>query len=121
MKQYADADLIDLYFRFRTLVAGLKGLPQNETLSPELEALLAVISESANQNQPMAVRKLLVREELGAPATIHKRIHTLRRAGLVDFKGVEADSRVKLVVPTEEALRFFSEYGRLLKEANKPA
>jgi DNA-binding MarR family transcriptional regulator len=44
----------------------------------------------------------------------------LRKAGLVDFKGVEADSRVKLVVPTEEALRFFSEYGRILKEANKP-
>jgi DNA-binding MarR family transcriptional regulator len=120
MKQSADAELIGLYFRFQSLLAGLKNQPQSETLSPDLEALLAVVSESANQDQPMAVRKLLVREELGSPATIHKRIHLLRKAGLVDFKGVEADSRVKLVVPTEEALRFFSEYGRILKEANKP-
>jgi len=112
-------ELVELYFRFRSLVAGLKDLPSVEVLTPDMEALLARIGEAAHQGKPMAVRKLLVREELGSPATIHKRIHLLRDAGFVDFQGVENDSRVKLVVPTEAALRFFSEHARLVKEAAK--
>jgi len=112
-------ELLELYFRFRSLVEGLKGLPSAEVLSPEMEALLARIGEAAHQGKPMAVRKLLVREELGSPATIHKRIHLLKNAGLVDFEKVETDSRVKLVVPTEAAHRFFAEHARVVREAAK--
>lgn len=114
-------ELVEMYFRFRSLIQGLKELPYLEALSPDMEALLARIGEAHLQGKTMAVRKLLLREELGSPATIHKRIHLLRSKGYVEFKGVENDSRVKLVVPTEEAMRYFSEHARILKEAAKAA
>ncbi|MBU3747934.1 MAG: hypothetical protein FGM36_11635, partial [Burkholderiaceae bacterium] len=58
-------------------------------------------------------RKLLIREELGSPATIHKRIHQLKDAGFVSIEGQAGDSRVRLVVPTEQALRYFAEHAKV--------
>jgi len=48
------------------------------------------------------------------PATIHKRIHELKDDGFVSFEGQEGDSRVRLVVPTEQALRYFAEHAKVI-------
>ena len=85
-------------------------------MTPELETLLAVIGTAWQADKPLAVRKLLIREELGSPATIHKRIHQLKDAG---FEGQEGDSRVRLVVPTEQALRYFAEHAKVIQQAAK--
>ena len=89
------------------------------TDTPELETLLAVIGTAWQGDKPLAVRKLLIREELGSPATIHKRIHQLKDAGFVSFEGQEGDSRVRLVVPTEQALRYFAEHAKVIQQAAK--
>ncbi|MFM8882925.1 MAG: hypothetical protein ACKOGK_11880 [Betaproteobacteria bacterium] len=54
-------------------------------MTPELETLLAVIGTAWQADKLYPVRKLLIREELGLPATIHKRIHQLKDAGFVSF------------------------------------
>ena len=112
-------ELIALYLRFRTLLDGLKDLPDASAITPELETLLAVIGTAWQADKPLAVRKLLIREELGSPATIHKRIHQLKDAGFVSFEGQEGDSRVRLVVPTEQALRYFAEHAKVIQRAAK--
>jgi len=112
-------ELIALYLRFRTLLDGLKDLPDAAAMTPELDTLLAVIGTAWQADKPLAVRKLLIREELGSPATIHKRIHQLKDAGFVSFEGQAGDSRVRLVVPTEQALRYFAEHAKVIQQAAK--
>lgn len=112
-------ELISLYLRFCTLLDTIKDLPAADVMTPELEKLLAVIGNASHSGKPLAVRKLLIREELGSPATIHKRIHQLKDAGFVSFEGLEGDSRVRLVVPTEQALRHFAEHAKVIQLAAK--
>ena len=95
---------IALYLRFRTLLDGLKDLPESEEMTPQLEKLLAVIGAAWYSGKPLIVRQFLIQEDLGSPATIHKRIHQLKGAGFVGFEGQQGDSRVRLVVPTERAI-----------------
>lgn len=112
-------ELIALYLRFRTLLDSIKELPTTYVMTPDLETLLAVIGNAWQAGNPYPVRKLLIREELGSPATIHKRIHQLKSAGFVDFEALERDSRVRLVVPTERALRHFVEHAKIIREVAK--
>ncbi len=88
-------------------------------MTPELDTLLAVIGTARQADKPLAVRKLLIREELGSSAIIDKRIHQLKDAGFVSFEGQEGNSRVRLVVPTEQALRYVAEHAKVIKQAAK--
>jgi hypothetical protein len=112
-------ELIALYLRFRTLLESLKDLPAADVMTPELEKLLAVIGNAWHAGKPYPVRKLLIIEELGSPATIHKRIHQLKDAGFLSFENLERDSRVRLVVPTDQALRHFAEHAKVIQQAAK--
>jgi DNA-binding MarR family transcriptional regulator len=85
----------------------------------ELNNTAVTESPAWQAEKPYTVRKLLIREELGSPATIHKRIHQLKDAGFVSFEGQEGDSRVRLVVPTEQALRYFAEHAKVIQQAAK--
>lgn len=112
-------ELVALYLRYRALADGLRSLPALSQVTADLEPLLVTIVNAWHEGQAFPVRKLLIREALGSPATIHKRIHQLKSAGLVDFEGLETDSRVRLVVPTEQALRYLAEQGKAVQMANR--
>ncbi|NBW81575.1 MarR family transcriptional regulator, partial [bacterium] len=86
-----------------------------DVITPEMETLLAVIGNAWQAGKPYPVRKLLILEELGSPATIHKRIHQLKDAGFVSFDTLVHDSRIRLVVPTEQALRYFAEHAKVMQ------
>jgi hypothetical protein len=112
-------ELVALYLRYRSLVDGLKDLPNATQVTEELEPLLITITQAWHADTPLPVRKLLIREALGSPATIHKRIHQLHEAGLVSLDAVASDARVKLVVPTDHALRYLAEKGKAVQLANR--
>ena len=42
-----------------------------------------------------------------------------RDTGFVSFEGQAGDSRVRLVVPTEQALRYFAEHAKVIQQAAK--
>lgn len=110
-------ELVALYLRYRSLVDGLKDLPNATQVTEELEPLLITITQAWHEGTPLPVRKLLIRDGLGSPATIHKRIHQLHEAGLVSLDAVASDARVKLVVPTDHALRYLAEKGKAIQQA----
>jgi hypothetical protein len=113
-------ELVELCLRFRWMLEGLKDLPSVDLLStPNTEALLAEIAQAWKRGEPYPMYKLLIRRDLGHINTVRKRIHELRDAGFVDFEAVEDDARVKLVVPTEKALRYFEAYASVLREVGK--
>ena len=110
-------ELVALYLRYRSLIDSLRALPHATQVSEELEPLLITITQAWHEGAPFPVRKLLIREALGSPATIHKRIHQLHEAGLVSLEAVASDARIKLVVPTEQALRHLAERGKAIQQA----
>ena len=113
-------DLVDLYLRFRWLLRGLRDLPSADILLlPHTEALLAEVAQAWRDGKPLPLHKLLESEGLGHFNTIRRRIQQLEESGYVEFRGLESDSRVKLVVPTAQAMRFFSEYALLIRRAGK--
>ena len=113
-------DLVDLYLRFRWLLRGLRDLPSADILLlPHIEALLAEVAQAWRDGKPLPLHKLLESEGLGHFNTIRRRIQQLEESGYVEFRGLESDSRVKLVVPTAQAMQFFSEYALLIRRAGK--
>lgn len=120
MSDKPNPNLLDLYLRFRWLVGGLKSLPAADVLSiPNVELLLADITQAWKTGEPYPINKLLDRQEIGHFNTVRKRIHQLKDAGLVEFQTAELDSRVKLVVPTEQALRYFEEYAAVIQKVGR--
>ncbi|MFZ9871900.1 MAG: hypothetical protein ACO329_08395 [Steroidobacteraceae bacterium] len=120
MSEKQNPNLLDLYLRFRWLVDGLKTLPSADVLSiPNVELLLADITQAWKSGEPYPINKLLDRQEIGHFNTVRKRIHQLKDAGLVELQGSDADSRVKLVVPTAQALRYFEEYAAVIRQVSK--
>ncbi|NCX72807.1 MAG: hypothetical protein EBW88_05320 [Betaproteobacteria bacterium] len=110
-------ELVALYLRYRSLINALKDFPNATQVTEELEPLLITITQAWHEGTPLPVRKLLIRDGLGSPATIHKRIHQLHEAGLVSLDAVASDARVKLVVPTDHALRYLAEKGKAIQQA----
>lgn len=114
------AELIDLYLRFRWLLAGLNDLPSADLLQvPATEALLAEIVQGWRQGDPHPINMLLAHEGLGHPNTIRRRIDQLHTAGFVEFRSDETDSRVKRVVPTDQALQHLSRYAAVIRKTSK--
>ena len=116
----SDNDSTDLYLRFRWLLNGLEDLPAIDLLKmPHLESLLADIAQAWQAGAPYAISILLVRSDLGHSNTVRKRLQQLEEAGFVDFERSSQDSRVRLVVPTQQALRYFREYANLLRQVGR--
>ena len=112
---------IDLFFRFQQMVQSLKALPSLQDLSPEHEALLNMVGSHWHAGQSLSVRQAMRTEQLGSPATIHKRLQQLRGAGLIDLQTSELDSRKRMIVPTAEAISFFSGQAKAIKAVAKQA
>lgn len=113
-------ELIDLYLRFRWLLGGLSDLPSAELLRvPATEALLAEIVQAWRQGEPRPINVLLAHAGLGHPNTIRRRIDQLRSAGFVEFEVDLADSRIKRVIPTEQALRHLTRYATVIRETSR--
>lgn len=120
MDEKQNLNLLDLYLRFRWLVDGLKTLPSADILSiPNVELLLADITQAWKSGEPYPINKLLDRQEIGHFNTVRKKIHQLKDAGFIELQTSSADSRVKLVVPTAQALRYFEDYAAVIQQVGK--
>jgi hypothetical protein len=109
-------ELVELYLRFLWLLDGLKDLPTGGLLGiPDAEELLTNIVRAWQRGEPYPIRKLVMREELGHFNTVRKRVQQLEDAGFIELQTQASDSRVKLVIPTEQTLRYFADCGALLQ------
>jgi len=111
---------VELYLRFRWPLGALKDLPEADLIStPNTKVLLAEIAQGWKRGEPYPMYIMLIRRALGHINTIRRRINQLREAGFVDFEGVKDDACVKLGVPTQKALEYFSAYASLIREGGK--
>lgn len=101
------------YFKFLQLSRTLKARDCG-SLSADHIAVLEVIVLAWHEGSPMAVRDVTRLNELGSPATLHKRLSLLRDAGFIEVKAVDSDHRIKLLAPTTKAVKHFDQLGQAM-------
>ena len=108
----------DIYLRFLNLMDALRALPALPPLDPLEERILGVVGRARQLEERLSVRDLMGQDELGAPATIHTRIKSMRSKGWLVLADTE-DSRRKQVDLTPAALAYFDEVSGLMLKATK--
>ena len=110
----------DIYLRFLELCDAIRGLPALPPLDPLEERILACVARATRAGERLSVRDMMAKEELGAPATIHGRLKSMREKGWIMLADTE-DARRKQVELTDDALRYFAQLSRALVKAAKGA
>lgn len=106
----------DIYFRFLQLTEAIRGLPTLPPLDPLEERVLALVASARQKQERLCVRDLMARSELGAPATIHTRLKSMRAKGWIMLSDTE-DSRRKQVDLTQAAMLHFDRLSSCLLKA----
>ena len=108
----------DVYLRFLQLADVIRGLPALLPLDPLEEKILAMVARAGEQEERLCVRDMMAKEQLGAPATIHTRLKSMRAKGWIVLSDTE-DARRKQIELTREAVRYFDRLSRCMVEAVK--
>jgi DNA-binding MarR family transcriptional regulator len=108
----------DVYLRFLQLSEAIRGLPALPPLDPLEERILAWVARADRQGERLSVRDMMARHELGAPATIHGRLKSMRSKGWIVLADTE-DARRKQIELTQAAIRHFARLSRCMVQATK--
>jgi DNA-binding MarR family transcriptional regulator len=106
----------DIYLRFLQLAEAVRGLPSLPALDPLEERILAIVARASQDDQRLSVRDLMGKKELGAPATVHSRLTSMREKGWLTLSDTE-DTRRKQVELTQDALKHFDKLSKCMLKA----
>ena len=110
----------DIYLRFLQLSEAIRGLPTLPPLDPLEERILSLIATARQAGSYLSVREMMARNEIGAPATIHTRLKSMRTKGWIRLGDTE-DTRRKQIELTPQALRHFDRLSKALLKAAQDA
>ena len=82
--------------------------------------LLEIIAINSAQGQPLVVTQTMELSEIASPATIHRRIAILLKAGLIEVVKSDQNQKIKFLVPTQSSIDYFEKMGKLMASALKP-
>ena len=108
----------DIYLRFLQLAEALRGLPTLPLLDPLEERILALVARAGQEQERLSVRDMMAKDELGAPATVHSRLKSMREKGWIMLTDTE-DTRRKQIELTQAALLHFDKLSKCLVQAAK--
>ena len=108
----------DIYLRFLQLTEAIRGLPSLPPLDPLEERILGWVARATRAGERLSVRDMMGKDELGAPATIHGRLKSMREKGWIVLADTE-DARRKQVELTDDAMRHFAHLSRAMVKAAK--
>lgn len=108
----------DIYLRFLQLSEAIRGLPALPPLDPLEERILTWVARATRAGERLSVRDMMAKDELGAPATIHGRLKSMREKGWIVLADTE-DARRKQVELSDDALRHFAHLSRVMVRAAK--
>lgn len=110
----------DIYLRFLQLAEALRGLPALPALDPLEERILALVARAGRDAERLSVRDMMGKSELGAPATVHNRLKSMREKGWIMLTDTD-DSRRKQIELTQAALQHFDRLSQCMVNATKTA
>ena len=110
----------DIFLRFLQLAEAVRGLPALPPLDPLEERILMLVARAGQEDLRLSVRDMMAKHELGAPATVHTRLKSMREKGWLMLSDTE-DSRRKQVQLTQAALQHFDRLSQCMVKAANPA
>ena len=110
----------DIYLRFLQLAEALRGLPSLPALDPLEERILGLVAKAGRAEERLSVRDMMGKSELGAPATVHNRLKSMREKGWIMLTDTD-DSRRKQIELTQAALQHFDRLSQCMVNATKTA
>ena len=111
-----NSELQAIYFRFLNLFKAIEDLPGFPVLDGTEKALLDELSLSWQRGHNMLVSHAINLPEIGSPATLHARLKSLHKMGMIEY-AVDNDARKKYIQPTEKALKYFSQISDCMNQA----
>lgn len=116
MNSSSPSPLAEAYLRFLQLTQAVQQLPDGAVMDANETALLDAVMLRWYENRPMTVREAISLEQLGSPATLHKRITRLRAKEMLTTFNQEGDRRAKFLVPTARTIEYFNRLGRSIQQ-----
>lgn len=107
------------YFRFLQLAQSVNRIRAVAALTPNETQLLQEVALRHFAGQAFTVKQALALEDLGSPATLHKRVQRLRKAGFLSVEQKETDHRSKYLTATPLAIQHFECLGVAMHKALK--
>lgn len=109
----------DAYFRFLNLAHAVQALPSVPKLDALEARLLEALTASWHAGRALTVTETMALSAAGAPATVHRKLKSLKNQGLVSVDETSGDLRIKTVAPTPKALEYFEKLAACLEEAKQ--
>lgn len=106
----------DIYLRFLQLTEAIRGLPSLPELDPLEERILNIVARARQDELRLSVRTMMAKQELGAPATVHARLKSMRQKGWIMLTDTE-DARRKQIELTQAALLHFERLSHCMLQA----
>ena len=105
------------YAKFLSLVQAIKGLPAFPELDPLEERLLNQLASQWHQGAKVTVLEAMQMSNDVSPATVHRRLKTLRKKGMLNLTEHASDNRIRYIVPSDLATKYFAKMGQCLDMA----
>jgi DNA-binding MarR family transcriptional regulator len=106
------------YIRFLSLVHTLDmAHSQVSGLDETTKHLLRVIGLHHAQGQPLTVTQAMALSAIASPATIHRKLDTLRELDLIEQTFEGSNRRTKYLSPTQTAHDYFDQIGKMIKQS----
>jgi predicted transcriptional regulator len=105
------------YVRFLSLVQAIRDMPSFPKLDPLEDRLIGQLASQWHQGAKITVLEAMQMSSDVSQATVHRRLKTLRKKGMLKLLEHETDNRIRYVVPTELTTKYFAKMGQCLDMA----
>jgi DNA-binding MarR family transcriptional regulator len=107
------------YIKFLHLIQAVNALPQFPSLDPVEERLLNYFASAWYSGKKLTVLETMRASPDISPSTVHRRLKTLHKKGLINLDVDQVDNRIKYIVHTDLTNRYFSYLGKCLSNASE--
>ncbi len=102
------------YAKFLNLVQAIRDLPSFPKLDPLEERLLNQLASQWHLGIKVTVLEAMQMSTDVSAATVHRRLKTLRKKGMIALSEHETDSRIRYIVATDLTTKYFAKMGQCL-------
>jgi len=107
------------YVRFLELIQTIEGRGALSEMDLDAKKLLEVIVVSDSKGKTLTVTDTMQMSHIASPATIHRKLETLRQLGFIANEYVGENRRTKYLEPTPAATKYFEQVGSVMQKVLK--
>ena len=105
------------YLKFLSLVEATRGLSAFPALDALEDRLLGLLAAAWHEDRKPTVMEAMAISADMSPTTVHRRLKSLRKKGLIMLTYDDVDNRIKYIEPTDKATQYFAQLGQCLSQA----